>query len=94
MKKLIRIMLVSLIVTSWTISLKAEKCFDGTKIHSLSEFKKNCDKCSLDLESTKTALTSCSENLGDSNAIVHVAGGLIGGTVLSFVVCSLTHWCN
>lgn len=91
-------MLVSLAMILLTGTLRAQpldlKSYPKAQRDVIAKKLQEGEVCKASIADTRKALEDCSREYGDSNMMGHVLGGVIGGAVLTFLLCSVTHGCN
>lgn len=82
-------MLAVVTLTLLPMSLKAQSvtnCYDNSQLHDMAEFKKSCDKCSVDLIDTNMAFRECSQKVGENPLYPFLEGTVIGALVAAAVL--------
>lgn len=67
----------------------SNRCYDGEELRGLAEFKKNCDKCGMDLVDTRLSLDECVAKGGGVDTGLHFAMGITTGLIVTMVTCAL-----
>lgn len=67
----------------------SKRCYDSEALQNLATFKKNCDKCSMDLVDTRLSLDECVAKGGGIDAGTNFAMGATVGTGFILLLCTL-----